>query len=89
MGGAGGGAGRGHLSNDAVLNVGLLVAALFSHQGDLQLAEGLGQDVALREELPPLHNVGFEQRRVVLVTQNALRGRQTRVDSSTMTMRLT
>lgn len=48
-----------HLAYDAVLHVCLLVAALFAHQCDLQLTEGFGQDVALREELPPLHNVGF------------------------------
>lgn len=61
-----------HLSNDAVLHVGLLVAALLAHQRDLQLAEGLGQDVALGEELAPLHDVGFEQSCVILVTQHSL-----------------
>lgn len=48
-----------HLAYDAVLHVCLLVAALFAHQGDFQLAEGFGQDVALGEELPPLYNVSF------------------------------
>lgn len=71
-----------HLTNDAVLNIGLLVASLFAHQGDLQLAERFGQDVALCEELPPLHDVCFEQRRVVLMTQHALRRRQTLVNTS-------
>lgn len=65
-----------HLADDAVFHVGLLVAALFAHQSDFQLAERLGQDVALREELSPLNDVGFEQRRVVLVTQHSLRGEE-------------
>lgn len=72
----------GHLPNDAVLYVGLLVASLFAHQGDLQLAERFGQDVALREELPPLHDVRFEQGRVVLMTQHALSWRQTVVSTA-------
>lgn len=61
-----------HLAYNAVLHVGFLVAALFSHQCDLQLTEGFGQDVALGEELPPLHNVGFEERRIVLMAQHSL-----------------
>lgn len=48
-----------HLTHDAVLHVGFLVAALFAHQCDLQLTEGFGQDVALGEELPPLYDVGL------------------------------
>lgn len=47
------------LADDAVFHVGLFVASLFAHQSDLELTEGLGQDVALREKLPPLHDVGF------------------------------
>lgn len=62
-----------HLADDAVLHVGLLVASLLAHQSDLQLTERLGQDVTLCEELPPLHNVSFQQGRVVLVTQHPLR----------------
>lgn len=65
-----------HLAYNAVLHVGFLVAALFSHQCDLQLTEGFGQDVALGEELPPLHNVGFEESCVVLVAQHSLRRRR-------------
>lgn len=65
-----------HLADDAVFHVGLLVAALFAHQSDLQLTERLGQDVALREKLPPLHDVGFQQRRVILVTQHSLRAKE-------------
>lgn len=57
-----------HLADDAVFHVGLLVAALFAHQSDLQLTERLGQDVALRKKLPPLYDVGFQQCCVVLVT---------------------
>lgn len=67
-----------HLADDAVLHIWFLVAALFSHQSDLQLAERLGQDVTLCEELPPLHNVGFQQRCVILVTQHPLRKREKR-----------
>lgn len=61
-----------HLSNNAVFHIGFLVAALLSHQSDLQLTEGLGQNVALGEELAPFHNVGFEQSRVILVTEHSL-----------------
>lgn len=57
-----------HLSDDTVFHVGLLVAPLFAHQSDLQLTERLWQDVALREKFPPLHDVGFQQCCVVLVT---------------------
>lgn len=64
--------GRPHFADDAVLYVGLLVASLLAHQSDLQLAERFGQDVTLREELPPLHDVGLQQRCVVLVTQHTL-----------------
>lgn len=67
-----------HLAYDAVLHVCLLVAALFAHQCDLQLTEGFGQDVALREELPPLHNVGLQQRCVVLVAQHPLQAKDRR-----------
>lgn len=62
-----------HFADQAVLHVGLLVASLLAHQSNLQLTERLGQDVTLREELPPLHDVGLQQRRVVLVTQHSLR----------------
>lgn len=48
-----------HLADNAVLHVRLLAASLLAHQSDLQLAERLGQDVALCEELPPLHNVSL------------------------------
>lgn len=61
-----------HLAYDAVLHVCLLVAALFAHQCDLQLAERFRQDVTLGEELPPLNNVGLQQRCVVLVAQHPL-----------------
>lgn len=61
-----------HLAYDAVLHVRFLVAALFAHERDLQLTEGLGQDVALGEELPPLYDVGLQQRRVILVAQHPL-----------------
>lgn len=61
-----------HLADDAVLHVGLLVASLLAHQSDLQLTERLRQDVTLCEELPPLHNVGLQQRCVILVTQHPL-----------------
>lgn len=57
-----------HLADNAVLHVGLLAASLLAHQSDLQLAEGLGQDVTLCEELPPLHDVGLQQCCVILVT---------------------
>lgn len=62
-----------HLADDAVLHVGLLVASLLAHQSDLQLAERFGQDVTLRKELPPLHNVGLQQCCVILVTEHPLR----------------
>lgn len=62
-----------HLADDAVLHVGLLVASLLTHQSDLQLAERFGQNVTLCEELPPLHNVRLQQRRVILVTKHSLR----------------
>lgn len=61
-----------YLAHYAVLHVGLLVASLFAHQCDFQLTEGLGQDVTLCEKLPPLHNIGLQQRRVILVTQHPL-----------------
>lgn len=64
---------RPHLANNAVLHIGLLVASLFAHQCDLQLTERFGQDVTLCEELSPLHDVRFEQCRVILVTQHALK----------------
>lgn len=61
-----------HLPNNAILHIGLLAAALFAHQSDLQLAKGLGQNVTLCEELPPLHDVSLEKRRVILVTEHSL-----------------
>lgn len=60
------------LPNNAVFHIGLLVGALFAHQGDFQLAEWLGQNVTLREELPPLHDVSLEERRVILMTEHSL-----------------
>lgn len=62
-----------HLADDAVLHVGLLVASLLTHQCDLQLAERFGQDVTLCKKLSPLHNVGLQQGRVILVTEHPLR----------------
>lgn len=42
----------------------------------LQLVEGLGQVVALGEELAPLSNVGSQQRRLILVCQDSLEKRK-------------
>lgn len=69
-----------HLAYNAVLHVCFLVAALFPHKCDLQLAKGFWEDVTLGEELPPLSNVSFEQRRVILVTQYSLQMDKVRDD---------
>lgn len=69
--------GSAHLPNNAILHVGFLIAALFTHQGDLQLAERLGQNVALCEEFPPLHNVSLEERCVILMTEYSLNSIET------------
>lgn len=62
-----------HLSNNTVFNVGLLIAPLVAQQCDLKLAEGFRQNITLCKEFPPLHDVGFKQRCVILVTEYSLK----------------